>query len=172
MKKVWLVRWGFHDQNEDECLKRLGIKEKVVDVISVRKSFSYITEIAKDIYKRERLSFSEKISLSNYSNSEKVKREFFSGAVPVFTHYTSDLYRDFVKATNEKGLNNAEVKELLDKWSKGPEYITVGHNPYLEIIKVYNLSLYQINNGNEVIEWDCPLTDGSFEREKYEFKNR
>ena len=49
MKKAWLVRWGCHAQNEDECLKRLGIEEKIVDVISIRKDFDkQIVDIAKD----------------------------------------------------------------------------------------------------------------------------
>ncbi len=170
-KKAWLVRWGCYDQNEDECLKRSGINEKVVDVICVRKDFDkYIVEIAKDIYKREMLSFSEKISLSNYSNGEKRRKEFFGGAVPVFTHYQSDLYRNLMKAINENGLDDKKVKNLSEKWSKYPQYITVGHNPYLEIIKVFNLSVSKSDNGNEVIEWDCPLADGSLKREKYECK--
>lgn len=169
MKKAWLVRWGCHAQNEDECLKRSGIQEKIVDVISIRKDFDrQIIEIAKDIYGREMLSFSEKVSLSNYSNGEKRKKEFFGGAVPVFTHYQSDLYRNLMKATQEKGLGDLETKKLFEQWSKYPQYITVGHNPYLEIRKVFNLSVYR--DGSEVMEWDCPLADGSFKREKYECK--
>lgn len=169
MKKAWLVQWGFHAQNEDECLKRLEIEEKIVDVISIRRDFDkQIIEIAKDIYGREMLSFSEKVSLSNYSNGEKRKKEFFGRAVPVFTHYQSDLYRNLMKAINENGLDNKKVKELSEKWSKYPQYITVGHNPYLEIRKVFNLSVYR--DGNEILEWDFPLADGSFKREKYECK--
>ncbi len=170
MKKAWLVQWGFHSQNEGECLKRAGINEKVIDIISARKDFDQIIEIAKDIYKSERCSFSEKIYLSSYSNGEKRKREFFSGAVPVFTHYQSDLYRNLNKVMSEKGLDNPEFKELSEKWGKSPQYITVGHNPYLEIRKIFNLSLYNKDNGNEVMEWDYPLADGSFKREQYECK--
>ena len=82
MKKAWLVRWGCYSQNKDECLKRSGIEEKIVDVISIRKDFDkQIIEMAKDIYRREMLSFSEKIYLSNYSNGEKRRREFFGRAV-------------------------------------------------------------------------------------------
>lgn len=171
MKMAWLVQWGYHSQNEDECLKRSGVEEKIIDVISIRKDFDkHIVEIAKDIYKREMLSFSEKVYLSNYSKGEKHRKEFFRESVPVFTHYQSDLYRSLMKAINEKGLADLKVKELSDKWSKYPIYITVGHNPYLEIRRVFNLSVYQGDNGNEVIEWDCPLADGGFKREKYERK--
>lgn len=171
MKKAWLVQWGCHAQNEDECLKRSGIKEKIVDVISIRKDFDkQIVDIAKDIYKREMLSFSEKISLSNYSNGEKWRKEFFGEVVPVFTHYQSNLYRNLMKATQEKGLEHQDTKRLLDQWRKYPIYITIGHNPYLEISKIFNMSVSKNDNGNEVIEWDCPLADGSSKREKYEFK--
>lgn len=68
MKKAWLVRWGCYAQNEDECLKQLVIGAKIIDIINIRKDFDkHIIEMAKDIYKREILSFSEKFYLSNYS---------------------------------------------------------------------------------------------------------
>lgn len=172
MKKAWLVQWGCHAQNEDECLKRSGIKEKIVDVISVRKDFDkYIAEIARDIYKGEMLSFSEKIHLSDYTKGEKRKKEFFGGSIPVFTHYQSDVYRNLMRTINDKGFDNPKVKELSDKWSKYPQYIIVGHNPYLEIVKVFNLSVFEDENGNEVMEWDRPLANGNLKKEKYEFKN-
>lgn len=169
MKKAWLVRCGFRDQNEDECLKRLGIKEKIIDVISIRKDFCHITEIAKDVYIRQRLSVSEKIYLSNYAKGKKRKEELFSRQVPISTHYHSVTYRNFVRALEEG--RSDDVKRLLDQLSKLPQYITVGHNPYLEIIKVFNLSVFEEDeDGREIIEWDCLLTDGILERERYERK--
>ena len=171
MKKAWLVQWGFHAQNEDECLKRSGIKNKVIDIISIRKDFDkQIIKIAKDIYKRKMLSFSEKIYLENYSMGEKRKKEFFSKSTPVFTHYQSGLYRNLMRTINDKGLGSPRVKALVDKWSKYPQCIIVGHNPYLEIIKVFNLSVSENENGNEIMEWDRPLVNGSLKREKYEHK--
>lgn len=77
MKKAWLVRWGCYGQNEKECLKRAGIKEKIVDVISVRKTFTQVMDTAKEIYCRAQLSLSEKIFLENYSNGKKRKKIFF-----------------------------------------------------------------------------------------------
>ncbi|MBL7155069.1 MAG: hypothetical protein ISS88_01000 [Candidatus Portnoybacteria bacterium] len=170
MKIAWLVQWGCHTQNENKCLKRSGIKKKIVDVISIRKDFKDIIEMAKDIYKREILSFSEKVYLSNYSLGGKRKKEFFGGQVPVFTHYQSDLYRNLMKTINEKGLEDPKAKDLSNKWSKYPQYIMVGHNPYLEIIKVFNLSVYEDKNGNEIMEWDYPLANGNLKREKHECK--
>lgn len=171
MKIAWLVQWGFYAQNEHECLRRIGINEKIVDVMSARKDFDrQIIEIAKDVYRRKLLSFSEKIYLSNYSLGEKRKKEFFGGRIPIFTHYQSDLYRNLMRATQEKGLNHEETRKLSDQWCQSPQYITVGHNPYLEIIKVFNLSLYENENGREIVEWDRPLAGGVFKREKYEFR--
>ena len=73
-----------------------------------------------------------------------------------------------MKAINEKGLDSPKVKELSSEWGKSPQYIIIGHNPYLEIIKVFNLLVYEDKNGGEVIEWDRPLANGSLKREKYE----
>lgn len=171
MKKAWIVQWGYYAQNEEECLRRLGIKKKIVDVISIRRCFDkQIIEIAKDIYKREILSFSEKIYLSNYSKGEKRKKEFFGGTVPIFTHYNSNLYRNLMETINEQGLDSKEVKELSDKWNKYPRYIIVGHNPYLKIKEVLNLVLYEDDNGREILEWVLPLPGGNRKKEKYEFK--
>lgn len=152
-------------------MKRSGIKKKIVDVISVRKDFDrHIIEMAKDIYKCEMLSFSEKIYLSDYAKGEKRKRDFFGESVPVFTHYQSETYRILMKTINDKSLDSPEVKELSDKWSKYPQYILVGHNSYLEIIKVFNLSVYKNKGGSEIIEWDRPLANGSLKKEKYGLK--
>ena len=169
MRKAWLVRWGCYFQNEDECLKRSGIEKKIVDVISVRKDFNKIMETAKNIYQYTMLSFSEKISLSNYSNGEKRKKEFFGGVVPVFTHYQSDLYRSLMKST-KSGLDSKKKQELIERWKRCPEYITVGYNPYLEIRKVFNLFVYLDDNGNELIEWDWSLPNGSLKKEKHNLK--
>ena len=170
MKKAWLVRWGYHAQNETKLLKELGIKEKIIDVLSIRKKFNQIVEIAKDIYIRDILSFSEKVYLSNYILGEKRREELFKCSVPVFTHYHSNLYKKLCKKL-EKAFsenNRIEIKKLQNKIRKCPEYITVGHNPYLEISKVFNLTVYFNNSDNEVIEWDTLLSNGDFERENYE----
>ena len=49
MKKAWLVQWDSYAQNKDEYLQRFGINKKVIDIISVRKDFDKILEIAKNI---------------------------------------------------------------------------------------------------------------------------
>ena len=71
MKKVWLVQWNFCGGNESKRLKQCGITKKIVDIISIRKTFEQIIDIAKDIYRRDRLSYSEKVSLANYSKGKK-----------------------------------------------------------------------------------------------------
>ncbi len=151
IKKAWLVQWGYCGQNEDECLKQAGIEEMIVDVIGVRKSFEDIVEIAKNIYQCKMLSLSEKVFLSNYLKGEERRKDFFGRTVPVFTHYQSDLYRNLIKTIEEKGVNSVEADELRNKWIKYPQYIIVGHNPHLEIRKVFNLSVYRVEDGNEVM---------------------
>jgi len=171
MKKAWLVQWGFYAPNEEECLKRFGIREKVIDVISARKKFDkQIVEMAKDIYKREALSFSEKVFLSNYSKGKSNWEEFFGSQVPVSTHYQSDTYSNLIKAINENGLSDKKVKKLLAKWGKHPVYVKVGHNPHLEIRKVFNLFEYWDDDGKEVLEWNYPLPNGNTKKGKYKSK--
>jgi len=170
MKKAWLVQWRCYAQNEDECLKKMGIEKKVVDIISVRKSFEEIVETAKEIYLRKILSFSEKIYFSNYKKGRKRINKLFEESVSIFRYYQSDFCQNLIKTLNKKDLSNSEKKDLIDKWKKYPKYITVGHNPSLEICRVFNLVVYQNRNGNEIIEWDHPLADGDFKKERYEFK--
>ncbi|WKZ24585.1 MAG: hypothetical protein QY321_03130 [Patescibacteria group bacterium] len=168
MSVAWLVQWGFHAEDEDEQLKRLGIKRRVIDVISVRKKFKDIIEIAKNIYKMEVCSFSEKIFLSHYNLERKREGELFGGSVPLLTHFQSDLYRKLGSVIDQQGLESIEAQKLRDKWKKYPQYVIVGHNPYLEISEVYNLSLYRKENGSEILEWDRQLINGETRREKYE----
>ncbi len=160
MKTAWLVQWGCHDQN----------KEKVIDVISARNDFDKVVEIAKDIYRKERLSLSEKVYLAGYKNGREREKEFFSVRVPIFTHYQSDLYRNLMKSIDEKGLTSKETQKPWGVYEKYPQYVSIGHNPYLEIVKVFNLSVCGHDGGNEILEWDRPLVDGSFKKEKYECK--
>ncbi|MDD2646962.1 MAG: hypothetical protein PHV78_03395 [Patescibacteria group bacterium] len=170
IKIAWLVLWTCSGQNEDECLRKVGIYEKVADIISARKDFDQIIEIAKDIYKQKMLSFSKRIYLSNYSLGNKRKKEFFSTEVPVFTHYQSDVYRTLMKLIQEKGIKNKKAEKMSERWSRHPQFITVGHNPCLEITKVFNLSVSEDKNGEEFLEWDRLLASGNFKREEYRRK--
>lgn len=169
MKKVWLIQWACYGQNEDECLKRAEIKEKIVDVINVRKTFEQVMDIAKDIYRRAQLSLPEKIFLENYSNGKKRKKDFFQ-RTPIFTNYTTNAYWDFMKSFRENGMNHPTTNKLFSQWRKHPIHIIIGINPTLEAKLVFNLIVYQNKNGKEIVEWDEQLEDGAFQKEIYECK--
>ena len=59
-------------------------------------------------------------------------------------------------------------KPAVKKHRKYPIHVTVGHNPALEIRLVSNLVVTKNEDGKEIIEWDDPLLDGTYKRERYE----
>jgi hypothetical protein len=168
MKKAWIVHWGFHSQDENKSLKKIGIENKIIDIISVRKKFDEIVDIAKEIYMREMLSISEKIYIANY-NRGKERRVNFLKNIPIFTHYKSKLYKDLIKET-ENNIQSKKASELREKWSKYTEYIIIGHNPYLKICKVFNLVVSEDEQGCEILEWDYKMRNGNTKHIKYEIK--
>ena len=163
--KAWIIRWGFHGENEVKSLERYGIKNQVVDFLNSRKDFDYVVGHVEYLYRLKLMSFSEKAFLENYKYSRKNKKEVFGKSVPVFTHYQTDLYRDMMKNFQDNG-NSPEYKSLLEKWKVYPEYILVGHNPYLEGRKVYNFTISD-NQSSEILEFDEPLIDGTHEHKIY-----
>lgn len=174
IKQAWLVLWDFHSNNSDQYLERelsyRGIKNKVVDILSVRKSYDKdIIEIAKDIYRQTILYPSEKIPLADYNNGSKNMDKMFGSSIPISTIYNSDIYRKMMKEM-AKDINSKESKKLLEQWKEYPKYVIVGHNPHLEIIKVKNITVYKNKNGTEVIEWDRPFIGKESKHERYEWK--
>lgn len=169
LNKAWLVRWGYHAaSDEDAKLREHGIHHKIVDVLSVRKKFDKgIVELAQDIYRQTLLYPSEKVYLASYNKGDKRQREFFDGSIPCTTHYRSDLYRDLTRSMEDEGLHSEQTHKLREQWIKYPEYVVLGHNPYLEIRKVHNLVVYKDKNGTEVMEWDWPLPNGEVRHEEY-----
>lgn len=167
MQKAWLIRWNFHTNNEIEQLGRLGIKNKIVDILSKRKTFEQIMDIVKAYYCSQRLSFSEKIYLEHYTEGKKRKKDFFQRA-PISTHYMTDSYRNYMNSLRDNGIDHPETNKLFYEWNKGPIYISVGHNPSLEAILASDVSVYQNNDGKEVLEWDETLIDGTHSKETYE----
>ncbi len=168
--KAWIVRWGFHGENEDRSLERYGIKNKIIDIFNTRKDFDAMSEKVKNLYRIKMFSFSEKAFLENYKYSRKNEKEIFGHSVPVFTSYQSDLYRNMMNALSLQGSKDIEYKNLLEKWKNYPEYIIVGHNPYLEAKKVFSLRIVD-NNGIEKIEFEEPLVDGSSKNVSYRINN-
>ncbi|MBU4338404.1 hypothetical protein KKD57_02485 [Patescibacteria group bacterium] len=167
MKKAWLVQWNFYAKNENKRLKQCGITKKIVDIISIRKTFEQVIDIAKDIYRRERLSYSEKVFLANYSKGKKRKNDFFSTTL-LNTNYQTDLYKNYMRSFRDNGMHSPITEKLFDQWKKYPTYVTIGHNPTLEIRLVYNFIVKEDENGKEILKWDDPLADGTYKKEKHE----
>jgi len=163
LSKVWIVRWTAHG-DEDRILREYGLTNKVFDLLSIRHDFDkYVREYAENIYKQKILSLSEKFALAHY-NHQKAKDSMFGSAIPVFTHYTSDHYRKMMRCTSD-GDASKECIDLRKNWEKYPMYIVVGHNPSLEIKKVFNFELVT-ENGLVRLSWDEPLSDGTLKHRK------
>ncbi|MGB7290554.1 MAG: hypothetical protein WBD99_00070 [Thermodesulfobacteriota bacterium] len=170
LAKAWLVRWESNSKNEERLFEWCGIKNKVIDILSVRKNFDFIEKYAKDIYRIFRLSLSEKAFLANYAKGKQNEKKFFDVSVPVYTHYQSTLYGDLTSCIKRKGPDHEDCKRLSEKWKNYPEYITVGYNPCVDIRKVSDLVIYEDTNGNEVLECYEMVANGT--KKKISFKNR
>jgi hypothetical protein len=167
LNKAWLVKWGFHSADEDVKLRECGITNKIVDFFNTRKQFEEIIVYVKNIYRNRLLSLGEKLYLSHYTFGKKREKELFGGSIPVFTNYQSDLYRKLMECFRNEGLYSKKYNDLLEKWVNYPQFVLVGHNPYLEASLVYNLKVSKNISGSEVLEWEWLTVDGEQKQEKY-----
>jgi hypothetical protein len=164
LNKAWLVFWHAHAQKEKEFLKQNGINRKYLNILSARKEFTYIIEYAENIYQLFMMSFSEKADLANYNKGNKNKAYCFGGTVPVFTHYQSNVYRDLIKSIESNGINSKQADMHSERFKNYPEYVIVGHNPSVEIFKVFNLIVYKDEDGDEKMEWNSLSVNGKLKR--------
>lgn len=163
LNKVWLVQWIAHGKNEKKLLNKLGIKNKYIDIINARKNFdNYIIDYGKNIYRLYRLSFLEKASFADYNKGKINYNNFFNKNIPLSTHYHSQWYKDLTK-----NISSDKYKNLVKKYSNYPQYVIIGHNPSLEIIKVSNFTISIDLDGKEFINWDRPLMNGKILKEEY-----
>lgn len=163
--KTWLVRWCPVGDHAIHLIKKLSPQGEIVDIVSSRKNFDYIFEYAKNIYKLSTLSLSEKLPFAHYNKGEKYGKDFFS-RVPIFTHYQSTWYR----ALQKEELKNPGSVTVGKKWKeelkKHSQYVAVGHNPYLEIKEIFNLTRKESKNGSAIFTWD-ELIDGGMKNVVY-----
>ncbi len=167
MKRAWLIRWHFCAPSEEEQLKKIGIDNKIIDVVNTRKTFDQVIDMVKDIYRQTLLSLSEKIFLEHYSEGKKRKKYFFQ-RISMFTNCNTPLYRHYMKSFRENGMNHPVTENLYSKWRKYPVHAIIGNNPALEAILVYNVFCYKNVGGVEILEWAELLADGTFKKEAYE----
>jgi len=169
MKKVgkaWIVFWQVHAREEKGFLVQLGISKKYLNILSVRKDFNYVVEYAKDIYQLFLMSFLEKAHFASYNKGERNKMEFFAESIPFFTHYKSAPYRNLIKAIKPDGIKSKKAERCSSKLKKYPEYVSLGHNPSIEIHKVSDLVVYEDEDENEIMEWNSFLVNGELKKER------
>ena len=167
MKRAWLIQWEFHVHDEVKALQNIGIQNKIIDLVNVRKTFEQIISMTKDIYCRSQLSLSERVFLEHYSEGRRRKEEFFK-RVPVSTNHNTIAYRDYMISFRENGINHPATEKLFLEWRKFPTYVIVGYDPSIEARLVSNLVIYKISDGKEMVEWDEQLTDGTYCKKSYE----
>lgn len=168
LKKAWIIRWVAYG-DEKRILSEYNITNKVIDFLSIRYDFDkYVRKYAENIYKQKMLSLSEKFLLAHY-NHQKARDRIFGSAVPVFTYYNSNHYKKIMQCTHD-GDTSKECADLRKNWEKYPMYVVVGHNPSVEVKKVFNLEL-ETKNGLAKLTWNEPLSDGILKYYKQETTN-
>ena len=166
MKTAWLARWIWHGSDEEKRLRELNIPSTIADIISARKNFDAIVDIAKDLYMRQMLSISERFYYADYTKGKKRREDFFSAA-PIMTNYNSPLYREAMELSRKNGMYHPKTQVLWEKFRKYPFYVSVGNNPSLEIKLVRNITIIKTADNTEFLEWDEPLADGTSKRESH-----
>lgn len=165
LHKAWLVKWVPFGDHAIPLAKKMSPQGEILDILSSRKNFDYIREYAKNIYKLSALSLSEKFSFAHYMKGEKCKKDFFS-RVLISTYEQSNWYRTLQKEEME----NPDNEALREKWRYGyknnSRYIIIGHNPYLEIREVFNLTRAENKNGKTIFAWDT-IIDGTLKPSTY-----
>jgi len=160
LKEAWLMTWKFNAQNENSELKKNGIEDKIIDIISAYKDFDYIIEYTKSVYKLLVADYNTKISLAQRGKNRMKDEDFFISQ-PILNSYHSEIYQELVKSQKKDG--SKQYKKNIEKWKKYPTYINIGHNPSIYTRKVFNLSY-----DGENIKWE-ELTVNS-ELKKFSYK--
>lgn len=158
LNQAWIIRWvGFGDP--ESVLKRNNLNDTVFDFLSPRHDFDkYVISYAENIYRQRFLSLTERFGLAHY-NHRKASEAMFGAAVPVTTYRSSGPYRELCRCFKDND-NSKKCQELKKNWRAYPEYVIVGHNPAVEIKKVFNLDI-ECDGGNVQLSWDEPMADGT-----------
>ncbi len=155
LKSAWLITWEFHSQESEKELLKIGIKNKVINIVSPYKSFDYVLDYVKDIYRMLNASYSEKVRLIKRGKKGITKKDYFYSH-PILTSYKTSLYKKLMDSLNDKGINSKEFENLSEKWKTYPSHISIGHNPSILALKVKNVVIYK-EGFIEKIEWYDPI---------------
>lgn len=169
LNQAWIVRWYAYG-DEERLLKPYGLTSNVIDILSARYDFDkYIVPYAENLYRQKMLSLSERFRLAHY-NHRAIHKKFFGGAVPKSTHYGSAWYKQRAECF-EGNLQSKACQELISSWRKYPEYVVVGNSTAVEIKKVFDLVIQEMDNGDALLTWNEPLADGSSEERSQQTKD-
>ena len=161
LNKAWIVRWVAYASDSEKVFANYGLTGNVIDFLSARHDFDkYIRTYAENLYRQKMLSLSERFMLAHY-NHVSASEKIFGSAIPVFTHYTSEHYKKRMSCFENNTLNDPECVKLRENWEDYPMYVTVGHNPAVEIWKVFDLKLEATDDGLVKLTWHEPKADGT-----------
>jgi hypothetical protein len=163
LNQAWIVRWTAHG-NPKRILAEYDLTSEVIDILSARHEFdNYIVPYAEDLYRQKLFNLEEKFYLAHY-NHQKKRQEMFSGSIPKFTHYGSGHYRKFQRCL-ENNDKSEYCKKLRENFIFYPQYVEIGHNPSVNIKKVFNLEIQKNKDGSKLF-WDEPMADGTLKRQR------
>src|SRR5260221_7339640 len=137
IKSAWLITWEFHSPNADEELRRLGITNRIIDIVDSHKDYDYIIDYTKNIYRLLMASYGEKLSLIKRSKDSITQDDFFYSH-PVLTSYQSEVYKKMMNPNAD--IYSKEHEALLAQWENFT--VSVGHNPSILGRKVNNLKVF------------------------------
>ena len=141
----------------------------MVDLLSASHNFDYIYSYAKNLYCKRMLSLSERFRLA-HKNHISASNKFFDTEC-IFTHCKSEYYKKKMKCFENNTLDDPECVKLIENWQDYPVYVTVGHNPAVEIWKVFDLILENIGSGKVKLTWHEPKGDGTKMKKEQITKN-
>lgn len=153
LNKAWIIQWRHFGDHAIPLLKKYSPKGAVVDVLSSKKSFEDALEYTKNIYKLSVLSLSEKLLFAHYTKGGKYREDFFLH-VPTFTHYQSSWFKEIKKAEMENPGSEIARKKWKNGFEKNSRHAKIGHNPYLELREVFNLTEKESKSGKKIFTWD------------------
>ena len=136
----------------NHLVKKYSPQGVIVDVLSSRKKFGDALEYAKNLYKLFTLSLPEKLPFAHYTMGGKSDKDFFS-LIPISTHYQSSWFKEIKRIERENPGSEIAGKKWREGFDKNSQYATIGHNPYLEVREVFNLSRKESGNGESIFTW-------------------
>ena len=165
MEKAWLIWWRFFSPDEDKSLEELGIKNKIIDIISAREGFGTILEKSKEIYIHKTQSLAKRAYFAHYHEGRERRDKFLKQIL--YTYMQSDKYQQYIKLINEDA-EKERIGKARKELSKISIIISIGHDPSLVVERVSGIAIYENGFGMNKIEWNS-FSGGEISRKEYEY---